>query len=327
LNNNVIYVTNLEGKTVYFDRQKLEAGIVEALETARVNEEFLAEDISYALEKYLEKMRDEGCDLVTVEVLNGHVVRLLFDAGYSDVAYAYSTINAATWDFKTSKELEAWDSSRALDLIKQNLLFQSYDLDSLAKAVNDAVGSFKFTKVSDSFVVELVLHIIANREPVKLEEKVVHPRGKKLFYASEVVAFSPKLLQSLFANEILKANDIGHIFPKFSIDFDFSAYIQQSSHSDGTPLMELLFLPDFSVLVAEVATLYMKINKFLTLTFPEIEILKQFNIKKLDTGISEGFKINARSKIKFRQEILALVKEEFALRCDAPVEIIYKNEN
>ena len=327
MDNSVIYVTSPEGKTVYFDRQKLESGIVEALETARVNEEFLAEDISYALEKYLEKMRDEGRELVTVEALNGHVVSLLFDAGYSDVAYAYSTINAATWDFKTSKELEPWDSDRALNLIKQNLLFQSYDLDSLARSVNDAVSNFKFTKVSDSFIVELVSHVIANRESVKPEVVVGPPRGKKLFYASEAVTFSSKSLQKLFADGILKSNDIGHIFPKFSIDFDFAAYIQQCGQGDGAPLMELLFMPDFSTLITEITTLYVKINKFLTLTFPGVEILKQFNIKKLDVGISEGFKINARSKIKFRRELLGLIKDEFTLRCDAPIEIIYKNEN
>lgn len=327
MNNNVIYVTSLEGKTVYFDRQKLETGIVEALETARVNEAFLAEDISYALEKYLEKMRDQERPLVTVEVLNGHVVQLLSDAGYSDAAYAYSTINKASWDFTTSKELEAWDKSRALKLIKQNLLFQSYDLDFLAQAVNDAVRDFKFSKVSDSFVVALVSHVIANREAVEPETKVVQPRGKKLFYASEAVAFSPKLLKSLFADEILKSNDVGHIFPKFSIDFDFSAYIRQCKHGDETPLMELLFLPDFTALVSEIAKLYVKINTFLMLTFPDVEILKHFNIKKLDVGISEGFKINARNKIKFRREILALIKDEFTLLCEAPVEIIYKNEN
>lgn len=327
MNNSVIYVKSLEGRTVYFDRQKLETGIVEALESARVNEEFLAEDISYALEKYLEKVRDQGGDLITVEVLNGHVVSLLFDAGYSDVAYAYSTINAASWDFKTSKELEPWDSHRALKLIKQNLLFQSYDLNFLAKSVNEAILNFKFSKVSDSFIVELVSHFIANSEPVKPEAMEDQPRGKKMFYASEAVAFSPKLLQGLFADGILKANDVGHIFPKFTIDFDFLAYIGKCSCVDGTPLMELLFLPDFTVLVVELATLYVKINKFLTLTFPGVEILKQFNIRELDKGISEGFKVNARSKIKFRRELLALVKGEFSLRCEAPIEIIYKNEN
>ena len=326
MNKSIIYVKSLEGKTVYFDRQKLESGIVEALETARVNEEFLAEDISYALEKYLEKLRDQGDELITVEVLNGHVVSLLFDAGYSDVAYAYSTINAASWDFKTSKELEPWDSGRALKLIKQNLLFQSYDLDSLAGAVNTAVASFKFSKVSDSFIVELVSHVIANREPVKAETKVDQPRGKKMFYASEAVAFSPKLLRGLFSDGILKAIDIGHIFPKFSVDLNFASYIKKSTHGDDSPLMELLFLPDFTDLIAEIAKLYVKVNKFLTLTFPGVVILKQFSIKELDVGISEGFKVNARSKIKFRNELIALIKGEFALCCDSPIEIIYRNE-
>ena len=327
MNNSVIYVTSLEGKTVYFDRQKLESGIVEALESVRVNEEFLAEDISYALEKYLEKLRDQGRALITVEALNGHVVSLLFDAGYSDVAYAYSSINAATWDFKTSKELEPWDNDRALKLIKQNLLFQSYDLNYLAKSVNDAVLNFKFSKVSDSLIVEFVSHVIANKEPVKPEAKVDQPRGKKLFYAAEAVAFSPRLLQDLFAGGILKANDIGHIFPKFSIDFDFFAYVDGCSHGDDVPLMEMLFLPDFTALISKVAMLYVKVNKFLTLTFPSVTILKQFSVKKLDAGVREGFKVNARSKITFRREILELVKGEFTRLCDAPVEIIYNNEN
>jgi hypothetical protein len=302
------------------------------LEWVGVQEDFLAEDISYALEKYLEKVRDQGGELLTVEALNGHVVSLLTDAGYGEVAYAYSSLNESTWEFKTSKELERWDLNRALRLMKHNLLFQSYDLSSLSQQVNKAIANFKFSKVSDSFIVELLLHFIGNQEsvvtpPVASESEIVHFHGNKLFYASEVVAFSSKEFQELFGNGVLKASDIGHIFPKFAIDLDFTVYVASCVQDEGVPLMELCFIPQFTKFVEDIASFYAKMNKFLELTLPGVAISKRFNICGLDVGIQDGFKLNSRNKMKFRQELLDLVRALFSTHCPVAVEVFNKNDS
>ncbi len=326
MKHSVIYVKSLDGKTVYFDREKLEAGIIKALELAMVMDDYLAEDISYALGKYLEKLRDGQHALLSVQDLNGYVVQLLNDAGYSEVAHAYSSIHAATWDFKTSKELIPWKDSRVLDLMKNNLLFQSYDIEDLAHSVREVITSLKFLRISDAFIVEIANHLITNREfgPRESRVDVTKSDGNKLLYASEAIAFSSKLVQHWFEQKVLSVGEVGTLFPKFLVEFSFTRYIESYIPHGGIPVMEIIFLPQFSNFIGELVGLYHNVGKFMELTFPGVEVKNYLNIDELDKGVAFAFSLTGRQKLKFKNEIIELIEGEFTKACKKPVEITYK---
>ncbi len=326
MKHSVIYVKSLDGKTVYFDREKLEAGIIKALDLAKVMDDYLAEDISYALEKYLEKLRDGKHEQLSVQDLNGYVVQLLNDAGYSEVAHAYSSIHAATWDFKTSKELIPWKESRVVDLLKNNLLFQSYDIDDLAHSIVEVVTSLKFSRISDAFIVEIANHLITNREfgPKSSRVDAENSDGNKLLYASEAIAFSSKLVQGWFEQKVLSVGDVGTLFPKFLVEFNFLRYIKSYIAQGEVPLMEMIFLPQFSNFIVELVGLYHNVGKFMELTFPGVEVKNYLNLDGIDEGVAVSFCLTGRQKLKMKNEIIELIEGEFTKACKEPIEITYK---
>ncbi len=328
---NNIYIKNHSGRTIYFDRELLQEAIRKAAEASGSRQVALAEDISYAIEKYLESMRDSKEPMPELREVNSFVVNLLSDAGHEEIAHTYASLHTADWDRQTARELKEWSSTLVYELISKNPLFQNYDAVVLGEAVNSRLDKLGFAQVSDSLVVELAAHLIANdayreAEPETEEQEQEPANSKHLLYATEIVKFSKGDSQFWFAGDVLQARDISRLFPKLHIDLNFLLYVQKLQQNDEMALMELMFLPTLSEFVRGLAGSFVNVINFIEATFPDVTVPCFLTIDAFDSALSSCFKLVGRRKAALKKEIAGLIEREFTAVCDKAVKIVYIKE-
>lgn len=326
---NNIYIKNHSGRTIYFDRELLQEAIQNAAEQSEScqNEQALSEDISYAIEKYLESMSGPGVEMPELREVNSFVVNLLNDSGYSEVAHTYASLHTADWDQQSSREMKEWNSDAVFKLIDNKPLFQSYDKKVLAKSVNEVLDKLGFSQVSEALIVELGAHII-NNETNRLqddEEPATANQGL-LLYATEVKKFSRKEVRPWFENMVLDVRDISRVFPKLHIDFNFLAYVQYLQKEDDMALMELMFLPTLHNFVNDLARSFSNVMSFIENTFPDVEIPCFLTIDSFDLTLKDCFKVHGRQKSALAKEISGVIEREFKQTCGKDVKIVYIKE-
>ena len=328
---NNIYIKNHSGRTIYFDRELLQEAIQNAAEQSEScqNEQALAEDISYAIEKYLESMSGPGVEMPELREVNSFVVNLLNDSGYSEVAHTYASLHTADWDQQSSREMKEWNNDGVFELIDNKPLFQSYDKKVLAKSVNEALDKLGFSQVSEALIVELGAHIInneTNRPQEDDEQQAPTNNQGLLLYATEIKKFSRKELRQWFDNMVLDARDISRVFPKLHIDFNFLSYVSHLQKEDEMALMELMFLPTLHNFVNELARSFSNVMSFIENTFPDVEIPCFLTIDSFDLTLKDCFKVHGRQKIALGKEIAGVIEREFKQTCGKDVKIVYIKE-
>ncbi|MGL4853817.1 MAG: hypothetical protein ACRC37_01005, partial [Lentisphaeria bacterium] len=194
----------MEHRTIYFEREVLQRKIQDAMDATNIKEQSLAEDISYAIEKYVESLRDTHEPLLGIEDVHAFVVNLLNDSGYSEVAHNYASLNNTVVSNKTSKEMLGWNKDRVREVIDENPLFQSYDDDQLVINVVNLLDKLTFTHVSDSLIVELTNHLLSNRENTGLAQENNEETSKFLLSSDELKSFCANKLNKWFLADVLQ---------------------------------------------------------------------------------------------------------------------------
>lgn len=323
---NSIYIKNHSGRTVYFDRELLQNAITNAVVSSGSTRVALAEDISYAIEKYLESLRDNKAPMPELRELNSSVVSLLSNAGHDEIAHEYASLHTADWNPQESHELKEWNAVVVQEFISGNPFFQSYDSDVLTLEICTHLTSLGFTKVTDSLIVELASHIIANDVSRDVEQT---QSGAASFYltSAEIVTFSCKSIKPWFDNSVLQARDISIEFPKLHIDLNFLSYVQKIAKTSELALMELMFIPQLSGFVRTVAESFVKVIQFVEETYPDASIPCFFTIDAVDSALTDCFNLRGRSKMQLRQELTEVIKREFSSVCGGAVRIVYIKED
>lgn len=322
---NSIYIKNHSGRTVYFDRELLQDAITNAVVSSGSTRVSLAEDISYAIEKYLESLRDSKAAMPELRELNSSVVNLLSNAGHDEIAHAYASLHTADWNPQEARELKEWNAVVVQEFISGNPFFQSYDSDVLTLEICTHLTSLGFTKVTDSLIIELASHIIANDVS---RESEPDKSGAASFYLTsvEIVAFSRKSCKPWFEKTVLQARDISIEFPKLHIDFNFLNYVQEVSKSSEMALMELMFIPQLSSFIRTVAESFVKVIQFIEETYPDAMIPCFFTVDTVDSALNDCFNLRGRAKMQLRQELTEVIEREFSSVCDSAVRIVYIKE-
>jgi hypothetical protein len=324
-----ILIKNNSGRTIYFDRELLQDAILNAAVQSEScqNEQALAEDISYAIEKYLETMTAPGVEMPELREVNSFVVNLLNDSGNSEVAHIYASMHTADWDQQSSRELKEWTAASVSELIESKPLFQSYDREVLARSVNEALEKLGFLQVSEALIVELGAHII-NNETTRVQEEVEPAQVNQglLLSAAEIKSFSRKNIRCWFESMVLDVRDISRVFPKLHIDLNFLTYVCLLQEGGDMALMELVFLPTLHDFVHELARSFSNVISFIENTFPDVEIPCFLTIDSFDLTLKDCFKVHGKQKSVLAKEIAGVIAREFKQTCGKDVKIVYIKE-
>lgn len=322
LQRKALYVKNSKDERLLFDREKLEQQIRQAAEETEIHEDWLAEDISFAIEKYVENRKEDGEeDLLLCEV-NNFVVNLLNDHDFQNTANKFASMHEQnSWDVLTLNQSCQWSIDRIGKIIQGNPLFQSYDIENLSAAVEQHLKQLNFINASDSLITELGIHTLSDQ----FEKSAGYTEEKSLILCSKqkIKQFAGEKYSNLFDDSVLQARDISRIFPKLHVEFDIVTYFQSSLGDSGAELMELMMLPMLANFSSELANCY---NHLINATHAQFEGMKVkfvLSVKGLEELVGTHLKAHGRHKSELMNEISGIIKHDFSSMLTEKVRILY----
>ncbi len=319
-----LYILNNRQEMVYFDRHILQEKIEETVNRSSVFDEQLAENISYAIEKYLETLQENGEAVKTIQDIDDFVTNLLSDAGYDEISQHYRQMHGCLSVQNNSQEFQEFSPERIRQVLTSNPLFQSYDIEKLLELVMGSCQRLEMPLISDNFITEIANHVISNNLFAGAED---NQRSRNLLSANEIINFFPEELHELCHENVILARDVTKIFPQIHLDFSFWLYMEFQEKEDPMALFELIFFPSITNFAHKIGETLQDIRHFLAEKYPEIQPSFLLAVDRIEEMIEQKFAFRGKQKLEFRNELQGLFITAVLKYCPDNIDIVFYKDN
>jgi len=227
-----------------FDLEKLQHDLQLSFTAAGITEHWLAEHLLLILEEQLAEgpaeIAETNQDIAGVDRL---LIRILKDAGYPDVALDFACRRGLTASEHGNPKRKPWDPGRLRTLLGERLQVSPNGAAALAEAVAEILTAARFVRASDSLILEIGEHVLAERACQEREHAAPSPAGGWLMPAGYWSAFFSAETARLMNAGVVKAHPLSKLFPVVRISFDAMQLARQLG--GGHALTELEFVPAF----------------------------------------------------------------------------------
>lgn len=312
---NNLYVTTSTGTIVYFRRRELEEKIQQAAAQTGFKDSWLAADISYAIEKHLERLKESGAELLSESAVDLFVVNLLTDAGFNEEAYHYAALNHGCFkEPAVERHALPWNPPRIEKLLTENPLFLNYDLQLLTNQVLMCLQRLNFRKVTDSLIIELANQSLAEKSSQpqsESEPERTSGHAMLLLNVDELREKLPKRLIDWHEKGQLMLHAISRLYPKLEMEWHLDLFLNDQFTADEYLLFELLVLPRLNGEIEQFAAATGGEAENLRQAYPELTAPTHITVSGLDRWLNESLQVRGRRKIQLRQEISSLIRRLF----------------
>jgi hypothetical protein len=238
LTDDSIMLVSPSGETSVFDPERLQSRIIQSFLAAGINESYLADDISLAVEFSLRKSRRKE-KIFTLSEINSSVVQILKDTGFPETAAIYMRNNACSRvtvdpDFNTLRKL-----------LQKNMAVSAGLLDEICGKVVSAAQHLNIKSAAPELFVELARHYETEEfaaediEPVCLESW--EQDNHWLVSAKAVEQELPFSVRSLIDAKVIRLLGVSRMFPSIRIFFMINEFCR--FHGLRGPLTEMVLIP------------------------------------------------------------------------------------
>ena len=231
-------LTSTEGITSAFDSERLQSRIIQSFLAAGINETYLADDISLALEFSLQKSKRKE-KVFTLSEINNSVVRILKDTGFPEIAAIYLRNNACsqltiTPEFNTIKKV-----------LQKHLGVNLNSIDELSGKVLSAAQHLNIENAAPELFVELAKHYETEDfasediEPVSLD--AWEQDNRWLVKAKALEQELTISTRNLIDAKVIRLTGVSGMFPSIRIFFMINEFCR--FHGLSGPLTEMVLMP------------------------------------------------------------------------------------
>ncbi|MBQ7650083.1 MAG: hypothetical protein IJS15_03940 [Victivallales bacterium] len=151
-------VCGADGKPAELDIGLLEKRIADAYRKLGFTDVWMAEDVALTVE---EKIRMSDGRFVTREEVDSIVLSVLNASGFRDVAQEYALGCGRDELGDARKEMKAW-KGRLAEVLRHRLPLTEKQVDDVSLMVEKFLDAAGIAVVTDKFLVELAVHLLAN---------------------------------------------------------------------------------------------------------------------------------------------------------------------
>ena len=242
-----------------FDPEELRLRLVSSCLDSGIKNNWLAEDLTNAVESALAFQVDNGA-VFTESGINSFLIKLLEDAGYPNVAENFRRKNRiASENITLSQELVE-------NLFKIQLGTKDDDLAALTEKVLNACESLSLSDTSPALILELGRHYknvdisVPKIKNLKLQNISASPW---ILPATEIISLLSSDTQKLIESNIIDIAGVSRLFPSLKINLKLEML---AKHYNLEPVItELVLFPYFDILTDGVNEIITRANRHFAL--------------------------------------------------------------
>lgn len=279
-----IIVQNSIGQSCSFDMHKLNEDLAASFKLHGVNDRWLVDQFALTVE---EKLRSEAAQTATMSEndIDTLMASLLTASGYSDVANSFTELRGRDPMRRFLAELSPWDEGRIINVLSKRLPLNTQQVHKILPSCRDALLHLRMTHVSDTFIVELAIHLLHVASQDSTPDQIVPKRVRTL---AEMRLTCPDYTRELLDSKVIWAYPVAPLFPCAQVTFNFEAFCEHCTH--GWPT-ELAFSTEFAPVASAILDLLREYRHDIAIVSPNFAgAISYIILPHYETLLSEHFK-------------------------------------
>lgn len=233
-----ILIKDRNGLQIPFSFDDIRGELFACFQDCGVTEEWAAEHIVLVLEEQFVGAPEEAERIATRQELDQLVLAILRDAGFADVAAAYSRRRGGVAASRQSPSFEPWDTARLERVLKTVPLADGTTARDRIRETGEALQTLRLTCASDELIRQLGMH--GRGRDAGQADAALLPRHDLPAPAKGACDVRCEVARDLIEQGVIRPHRVSPYLPRVRLDLSLDRLVDEPA---AAPLLPLLFFP------------------------------------------------------------------------------------